>query len=126
MERTRQIFSALLILLTLRYTISTYVGAAQQIDEPSKIGWLFSDASKIKRVERALINSGRGFEDDGSPKTISGSCRNKLNDLCGNIDNNNDELMLLECIQTFKVYIEGKGNKFLFRDLTVATNFTAY
>lgn len=126
MERTRQIFSALLILLTLHYTVSTYVGDAQQIDEPSKIGWLFSDASvKIKRVQRALLNSRRGFEDDGSPKTISGSCRNKLNDLCGNIDNNNDELMLLECIQTFKVYIKGKGNKFLFRDLTV-TNFTAY
>lgn len=107
MECTRQIFSALLILLTLHCIISTYVGDAQEI-EPSKIGWLFSDASKIKRVQRALINSRREFEDDNSPKTISGSCRNKLNDLCGDIDKNNDELMLLECIQTFKVCVKRK------------------
>lgn len=107
MECTRQIVSALLILLTLYCTISTY-GDAQEIDEPSKISWLFSDASRIKRVQRALINSRREFEDDNLPKTISGSCRNKLNDLCGDIDKNNDELMLLECIQTFKVYVKRK------------------
>lgn len=111
MECTRQIFSALLILLTLHYTSSTYIGDAQQVDEPSKIGWLFSDASiKTKRVQRVLLDSrrddGRIFEDDGNlPKIISGNCRDKLNRLCGNIDKNNDELMLLECIQTFKVCV---------------------
>lgn len=102
MECTRQIFSALLILLALHCTTSTYIGDTQQIDEPSKIGWLFSDASiRTKRVQRALV-SRREFDDDDLPK-ISGSCRDKLNHLCGNIDKNNDELMLLECIQTFKV-----------------------
>lgn len=99
MECIKQIFSALFILLTLHYT-SAYIGDAQQIDEPSKIGWLFSDVSKIKRVQRGVINR---YDDDDSPKIITASCRDKLNRLCGNIDKNNDELMLLECIQTFKV-----------------------
>lgn len=108
MEYTRQIFSALLILLTLHYTTSTYIGDIQQFDEPSKIGWLFSDASiKTKRVQRAL-DSRRDFEDDDLPKIINGNCRDKLNRLCGNIDKNNDELMLLECIQTFKVCVHLK------------------
>jgi len=34
---------------------------------------------------------------------MNGKCRDKLNRLCGDINKNNDELMLLECIQTFKV-----------------------
>lgn len=111
MEYTRQIFSALLTLLTLHYTTSTYIGDIQQVDEPSKIGWLFSDASiKTKRVQRG-IDSRRDFEDDDLPKIINGNCRDKLNLLCGNTDKNNDELMLLECIQTFKVcvHIKRKG-----------------
>lgn len=107
MECTRQIFSALLILLALHYTTSTYIGETQQIDEPSKIGWLFSDASiKTKRVQRS-VGLRRGFDNDDLSK-ISGSCRDKLNRLCGSIDKNNDELTLLECIQTFKVYVKRK------------------
>jgi hypothetical protein len=108
MEHTRQVLSAILILSVLHCTVSTYFGDvfAQQADEPSKIGWLFSDSSiRTKRIQRAISERKRESEDDGSPKIINGQCRDKLNRLCGDIDGNNDELMLLECIQTFKVCI---------------------
>lgn len=108
MEHTGQVLFAIFILSVIHCTTSTYFGDVftQQSDEPSKIGWLFSDSSvRARRVERAVsYDRKRESEDDGSPKIISGQCRDKLNRLCGDIDRNNDELMLLECIQTFKVH----------------------
>ena len=107
MEHTRQILFAILVLSVLHCTTSTYFGNvfAQQVDEPSKIGWLFSDNFvQVKRIQRSPYNLKRESEDDGSPKIINGQCRDKLNQLCGDIDRN-DELVLLECIQTFKVYV---------------------
>jgi len=106
MEHTGQVLFAILILSVLHCTTSTYFGNvfAQQADEPYEIGWLFSDNfAQIKRIQRSPYLK-RESEDDGSPK-INGQCRDKLNQLCGDIDRNNDELMLLECIQTFKVYV---------------------
>lgn len=108
MEHTGQVLFAILILSVLHCTTSAYFGDvfAQQADEPSKIGWLFSDNSvQVKRIQRSPYDRKRESEDDGSPKIINGQCRDKLNQLCGDIDRNNDELMLLECIQTFKVYV---------------------
>jgi len=104
----RQVLFAILILSILHCTTSAYFEDvfAQQVDEPSKIGWLFSDRSiRVRRIQRATFDHKRESEDDGSPKIINGQCRDKLNRLCGDMDKNNDELMLLECIQTFKVYI---------------------
>lgn len=109
MECTRQTLSALLILLVLHCTISAYLGGvfAEQADEPFRIGWLFSDATvRAKRSQRAVLEPRREFEDDGSLRFMNGKCRDKLNHLCGDIDRNNDELLLLECIQTFKVCVE--------------------
>jgi len=108
MEHMGQVLFAILILSVLHCTTSTYFGNvfAQQVDEPSKIGWLFSDNFvQVKRIQRSPYRDfKRESEDDGSPK-ITGQCRDKLNQLCGDIDKNNDELVLLECIQTFKVYV---------------------
>lgn len=97
--------SGLVILLTLHCTTSTYRFVdefAVQADEPSRIGWLFS-AARNKRIARSPLDARKDFDDDNSPKIINGKCRDKLNRLCGDINKNNDELMLLECIQTFKV-----------------------
>lgn len=107
MEHPGQVLYAVLILSVLHCTTSTYFEDvfAQQADEPSKIGWLFSDSpARARRIQRAVYDRKRESEDDGSPKIINGQCRDKLNRLCGDIDRN-DELMLLECIQTFKVYV---------------------
>lgn len=109
MEYIRQIISILLVLSLLHYTKSAYFGDAfsQQGDEPSRISWLFSDGSLtagVKRVQRAALDLRRESDNDALPRIINSKCRAKLNYLCGNIDkNNNDELTLLECIQTFKV-----------------------
>lgn len=106
MGHTGQVLFAIFILSVLHCTTSTYFGGvfAHQSDEPSQIGWLFSDGTvRARRVERSAYDRKRESEDDGSPKIINGQCRDKLNRLCGDNDRNNDELMLLECIQTFKV-----------------------
>lgn len=107
MGHTGQVLSAILVLSVLHCTTSTYFGDvfAQQGDEPTKIGWLFSDSSvRAKRIQRSVYDRKKESEDDGSPKIMNSQCHDKLNRLCGDIDRNNDELMLLECIQTFKVY----------------------
>lgn len=105
MEHTRQLLSMLFVLLLLHCTSSTYFedAFAQQLDEPARISWLFSNISA--RAKRAVVDLRNELDDDGSPRIINGKCRDKLNRLCGDIDRNNDELMLLECIQTFKVCI---------------------
>jgi len=105
MEHTGQVLFAIFILSVIHSTTSTYFrDVFAQSDESSKIGWLFSDSSvRARRVQRAVHDRKRESEDDGSPK-INGQCLRKLNLLCGDIDRNNDELMLLECIQTFKVH----------------------
>jgi len=113
MERTRQITSILFVLSLLHYTKSAYFEDAfsQQADESSKISWLFSSTSParvtgVKRIQRTLLDLGREPENDGLPRVINNKCRAKLNYLCGKTDkNNNDELTLLECIQTFKVCV---------------------
>lgn len=109
----RQIISILLVFSLLHYTKSTYYEDtfSQQADEPSRISWLFTDVSLtagagVKRVQRSIIESRRELENDGLPRIINSKCRSKLSYLCGNLDkNNNDELTLLECIQTFKVFV---------------------
>lgn len=131
MEHRRQVLSAILILSMLHCTTSTYFGDVftQQTDEPSKIGWLFSDSSfRAKRIQRAIsYERKRESEDDGSPKIINGQCRDKLNRLCGDIEGNNDELQLLECIQTFKVCTSlYRGAEVSIKDLIVITNFAAH
>jgi len=97
------ILSGLIILLTLHCTTSTYFGDefAKQTDESFRIGWLFSSVEP-RRIKRS-VDLRKEFDDDNSPKVMNGKCRDKLNRLCGDINKNNDELMLLECIQTFKV-----------------------
>lgn len=109
MEHTKQIFYILLILSVLHCTISAYYGDAfaQQTDEPSKIGWLFSNAAvTAKRTQRNILETRREPEIEGLLMITNGKCRDKLNHLCGDIGRNNDELVLLECIQTFKVCIK--------------------
>lgn len=109
MEHIKQILYVLLILSVLHCTTSAYYGDAftQQTDEPSKIGWLFSNAAIIaKRTQRNILESRREPEIEGLLMITNGKCRDKLNHLCGDIGRNNDELVLLECIQTFKVCIK--------------------
>lgn len=110
MEYTRQTLPALLILLVLHCTLAYLENAfTEQVDEPYRISWLFSDTSiRAKRVQRSILEPRRVFTDDGSLRFMNGKCRDKLNRLCGDIDRNNDELLLLECIQTFKVCVELK------------------
>ncbi|XP_076234853.1 Golgi apparatus protein 1 [Calliopsis andreniformis] len=58
-----------------------------------RISWVFSNSvDSTVRVKRASVVN----------YNLPAKCRSTLNRLCGNIDRNNDELMLLECIQTFK------------------------
>ncbi|XP_032671298.1 Golgi apparatus protein 1 [Odontomachus brunneus] len=105
MEHIKQIFYIFLILSVLHCTISAYYGDAfaQQTDEPSKIGWLFSNAAvTVKRTQRNILETRREPEIESLPMITNGKCRDKLNHLCGDIGRNNDELVLLECIQTFK------------------------
>lgn len=108
MEHTKQILPLLFILSMLHYATSSYFGDpfTHQIDESSRIGWLFSDISlTAKKTQKALLELRREIEDDSSLKILNGKCRDKLNYLYGDIDRNNDEFVLLECIQTFKVFI---------------------
>lgn len=109
MERTRQLLCMLFGLLLLHCTSSTYFGDefARESSEPARISWLFSNTSA--RAKRAVLRN--DLDDDNLPRIISGKCRDKLNRLCGDIDRNNDELMLLECIQTFKVCINQTRKK---------------
>ncbi|CAK9831500.1 Golgi apparatus protein 1 [Anthophora retusa] len=68
-----------------------------------KISWLFSNsADSSVRVKRANIVKVDLSEDSLLRFIKSSKCRQNLNHLCGDISENNDELMLLECIQNFK------------------------
>ncbi|CAK9798296.1 Golgi apparatus protein 1 [Anthophora plagiata] len=68
-----------------------------------KISWLFSNsADSSVRVKRASIVKVDLSEDSLFRFIKSSKCRQNLNHLCGDISENNDELMLLECIQNFK------------------------
>ncbi|CAK9816133.1 Golgi apparatus protein 1 [Anthophora quadrimaculata] len=68
-----------------------------------KISWLFSNsADSFVRVKRASIVKVDLSEDSLLRFIKSSKCRQNLNHLCGDISENNDELMLLECIQNFK------------------------
>lgn len=72
-------------------------------DDMPKISWLFSDSvDNSIRVKRASINS---QPENSLLQSMSNTCQKNLNQLCGNIVGSNDELMLLECIQNFKVYV---------------------
>ena len=70
-------------------------------DNIPKISWLFSNsADSSVRIKRASIIK---INEDSLLKSMNIKCRQNLNRLCGDITKNNDELMLLECIQSFKV-----------------------
>lgn len=59
-----------------------------------RISWLFSNSADTVRVKRAsAVNY----------YNLPVKCQQTLGRLCGDINGNNDELMLLECIQAFKV-----------------------
>lgn len=61
-----------------------------------RISWVFSNSvDNTVRVKRANVAN----------SNLPVKCRQNLNRLCGDINRNNDELMLLECIQTFKVQL---------------------
>ncbi|XP_050588557.1 Golgi apparatus protein 1 [Bombus affinis] len=69
-------------------------------DNIPKISWLFSNsADSSVRIKRASIIK---INEDSLLKSMNIKCRQNLNRLCGDITKNNDELMLLECIQSFK------------------------
>ncbi|XP_043249603.1 Golgi apparatus protein 1 [Colletes gigas] len=58
-----------------------------------KISWVFSNfVDNTVRVKRANVAN----------SYLPVKCRQNLSRLCGDVTRNNDELMLLECIQTFK------------------------
>lgn len=67
-----------------------------------RISWLFSNSiDNFVRVKR--MNAGlRYLPDESLLKFMSAKCQQNLSRLCGDLNKNNDELMLLECIQTFK------------------------
>lgn len=69
-------------------------------DNIPKIGWLFSNSidSSI-RVKRNIIQS----PEDSLLKSMNIKCQQTLKRLCIDVTKDNDELMLLECIQNFKV-----------------------
>lgn len=69
-------------------------------DNIPKLSWLFSNsADSSVRIKRASIIK---LNEDSLLKSMNIKCRQNLNRLCSDITKNNDELMLLECIQSFK------------------------
>lgn len=66
-------------------------------DNTPRISWLFSNAVD-SRYKRAVINA----PEDSLLRPMSHQCRQNLNRLCSGLGSNKDELMLLECIQSFK------------------------
>ncbi|XP_043596115.1 Golgi apparatus protein 1 [Bombus pyrosoma] len=69
-------------------------------DSIPKLSWLFSNsADSSVRIKRASIIK---LNEDSLLKSMNIKCRQNLNRLCSDITKNNDELMLLECIQSFK------------------------
>lgn len=78
-----------------------------KVEQLSKVGWVFDSESGLKRSKRAVHEP---FEISKPQEKILNPfddplCRGDLRRLCGNIDKHNDDLLLLECIQTFKVCI---------------------
>lgn len=62
-------------------------------NENIRIGWIFGD----ERFKRSPTDEQTDhFIEDRK-------CRDDLKRLCGATDNNNDDLFILECAQTFKV-----------------------
>ncbi|XP_015126768.1 Golgi apparatus protein 1 [Diachasma alloeum] len=65
----------------------------------TNVGWVFGN-DELSRRRRAVIVNG---PDNGGHYFIEDKkCRDSLERLCGVIDNNNDDLFLLQCVQTFK------------------------
>lgn len=76
-----------------------FLSRQMQDDNFAGIEWIFS-GDRVKRSTRLLeINN----EVDNNNFINDPKCQNYLKHLCGNTDNSNDDLGLLECVQTFKV-----------------------
>lgn len=77
----------------------------QAVDAPvyPNVGWVFGN-DELSRSRRSVVNR----PNDGEHYIIEDKkCRESLERICGVIDNNNDDLFILQCVQTFKVMLMG-------------------
>ena len=78
-----------------------------KVEQSAQLGWVFDGKSLVERSKRSPFQS----RDVNIPQEKVQNpfndpvCRNDLRRLCGSIDKHNDDLLLLECVQTFKVCI---------------------
>ncbi|XP_011302233.1 Golgi apparatus protein 1 [Fopius arisanus] len=67
--------------------------------EYTNVGWVFGNDELSRRRRNVVVKppdeGGRYFIEDKK-------CRDSFERLCGVIDNNNDDLFILQCVQTFK------------------------
>lgn len=72
-------------------------------DDLSQIKWFFNEknvtsSNRVRRSPAGIVPlEPHNFIED--PK-----CRDDVKRLCGAMDNSNDDLFMLECVQTFKVF----------------------
>ena len=83
------------------------VSKINKVEQFSEVGWVFDSESALKRSKRAVhqpaeVNKPQEKIQNPFDDPL---CRGGLRRLCGNIYKHNDDLLLLECIQTFKVCI---------------------
>lgn len=72
--------------------------------ESPKITWLFSDNNDKVRIRRDVVIEIPNEKNNEAKYIIKNvKCQENIKRLCGPIDNNNDDLFILECAQTFKV-----------------------
>ncbi|XP_015608654.1 Golgi apparatus protein 1 isoform X2 [Cephus cinctus] len=99
-----KIFSKILIgilfaLPLLGYgSTSRLYSIAFSVEHAPRVGWIFGNSgdihSRIKRESVSVSKTNKLIDDS--------DCRSDLHRLCGSMDKNDDDLSVLECIQTFK------------------------
>nr|ARK19823.1 venom protein [Ampulex compressa] len=100
------VFRILVHLLVLNYVSSsrTYADdvSADETEIQPRISWVFSNPTdRYIRYKRSSLMRDH-LSDEGLSKLKNLKCQQNLSRLCGDINKNNDELVLLECIQMFK------------------------
>lgn len=82
------------------------VSKNNELDQLAKVRWIFNNESILKRSKRSVKQEklSRNNEQEKNHNLFDDpSCRGDLRRLCNNIDSHNDDMQLLECIQSLKV-----------------------
>lgn len=119
MERTKYfssilftIFLQLLLFTSLACTSNVYSenASTNENEITPQISWVFSKSSadSLHRVKRNSMYK----RENNLLSFMLPKCQMNLKELCEDIDKN-DELVLLECIQTLKVYRDGASNLYI-------------